>query len=221
MNLLAAPFPEEWLWLASAIAALLLLRAGMRIRWLQLSQPELSSWFGATTLILLLWQLQASVTPGIAFHLLGATALMLIAGRDRALFSMLVIIVVDALWQGHGDAEAAGLSWLIAGWVPVTLSHYLLQLSQRRLPCNFFIYIFLNSFAAGALCIWTTGLLQCLALAASPAFDLATLLDEQFPYFFMLGFPEAFTTGLNITILVIWRPQWVASFDDQRYLGRN
>ena len=44
------------------------------------------------------------------------------------------------------------------------------------------------------------------------------MFSGPFPYYFMLGFPEAFTTGFNLTVLVIWRPQWVASFDDSFYL---
>ncbi|WP_028451036.1 energy-coupling factor ABC transporter permease [Chitinilyticum aquatile] len=220
MNLLASPFPEWLLWLANGLAVLLLLHAAARIRWLQLEQAELTSWFGGTTLILLLWQLQASVEAGITFHLLGATALTLIAGRERALLGMAVIIAADT-YQGHGEWLANGLSWFICALLPVTVTTTVLQLARRYLPANFFVYIFLNCFATGALCMWLSGAAACLLLGMFSASSSGQMFTEQFPYYFLLGFPEAFTTGFNLTVLVIWRPQWVASFDDGFYLLRK
>jgi uncharacterized membrane protein len=36
----------------------------------------------------------------------------------------------------------------------------------------------------------------------------------------MLGLAEAFMNGLVTSVAVVSAPQWVATFDDQRYLGR-
>ena len=38
------------------------------------------------------------------------------------------------------------------------------------------------------------------------------------PYFLMLGFGEAWLSGIVITLLVVYKPGWVASFDDRRFL---
>jgi uncharacterized membrane protein len=35
----------------------------------------------------------------------------------------------------------------------------------------------------------------------------------------LLSWPEAFTTGLMLTLLVVYKPQWVSTFDDERYLN--
>jgi len=34
----------------------------------------------------------------------------------------------------------------------------------------------------------------------------------------LLMVPEAFITGIVIALLVAFRPQWVSTFDDNRYL---
>jgi uncharacterized membrane protein len=52
-------------------------------------------------------------------------------------------------------------------------------------------------------------------------YPVAYLLDEYLPYFLLLGFSEGWLSGMVITLFVVYRPQWVASFEDARYLGRK
>jgi uncharacterized membrane protein len=33
-----------------------------------------------------------------------------------------------------------------------------------------------------------------------------------------MAWSEAFATGMLITVMVVYKPQWVATFDDRRYL---
>jgi uncharacterized membrane protein len=33
-----------------------------------------------------------------------------------------------------------------------------------------------------------------------------------------MAWAEAFTTGAALTLMVVYRPDWVATFDDARYL---
>jgi uncharacterized membrane protein len=37
----------------------------------------------------------------------------------------------------------------------------------------------------------------------------------------MLGFGEAFLTGALVTLFVVYRHDWVSTFDDSRYLARR
>ena len=50
-------------------------------------------------------------------------------------------------------------------------------------------------------------------------YDLDYLLAEYLPYFILLGFSEAWLSGMVMTLFVIYRPEWVPSFDDTRYLS--
>ena len=38
------------------------------------------------------------------------------------------------------------------------------------------------------------------------------------PFFLLVGFSEAWISGAVITLMVVYRPGWVAAFDDRRYL---
>ncbi|GAA5786841.1 hypothetical protein GCM10007860_22860 [Chitiniphilus shinanonensis] len=220
MNLIAEHFPDSWLLAGWLLTLWCLLHAARRVPWLTLRQSELTAWFGATVVVLVLWQFKAQLQPGIAFHLVGATALTLIAGPERARLGLAVALAADAA-QGDGQWASLGLSWLVIAGLPTTLTAALLRLAQRRLPANYFVYIFLNCFAAGALSMWAVGLAGCALLALAGAYPAAFLFEEQFPYYFLMGWPEAFLTGIHLTLLVVYRPQWVRTFDDRFYLWRK
>lgn len=54
---------------------------------------------------------------------------------------------------------------------------------------------------------------------AAPAVALAA--DQFLPYWLLLAFAEATLTGMVVTIFVVYRPDWVGTFDDARYLYRR
>ena len=49
----------------------------------------------------------------------------------------------------------------------------------------------------------------------------STTLDQYLLAFVPLMYPEAFLSGAMLSILVVYRPQWVATFDDSRYLNNK
>ena len=105
--------------------------------------------------------------------------------------------------------------------MPIAITHGLLRFAQRRFSPNFFVYIFINCFAAGAISMWLVGLSLCALLAAIGAYPSDFLFNEMLPFYFLMGWPEAFITGLNLTLLVVWRPDGVSSFNDQLYLQKK
>jgi uncharacterized membrane protein len=53
------------------------------------------------------------------------------------------------------------------------------------------------------------------------AYEWDYLSSEYFPYFLLLGFSEAWLSGMMMTLFVVYRPQWVVSFDDSVYLAKK
>ncbi|HEY9100707.1 energy-coupling factor ABC transporter permease [Chitinimonas sp.] len=217
MQLRAELFPPVLLWAGNGLALCGLLWTSGRVPWRRLSQPQLTGWLGASTLIAVLWQFAASIKPGLSFHLLGASALTLIAGRDKALLGMAAVVLASCA-NGSGDWLAAGWSWLLGGVPPVLLAATLLPLSRRHLPPNYFSYFFANAFFGAALSFCAAALSLLLFHLLSGSYTLAYLLAEALPYYLLFSWSEAFTTGMVMAVLVIYRPQWVESFDDSAYL---
>jgi len=91
----------------------------------------------------------------------------------------------------------------------------------RLLPRHFFVYIFINGFFGSALTVFGVGLAATLMLVIAGAYEWDYLATEYLPYFLLLGFSEAWLSGMLITLFVIYRPNWVATFDDSSYLANK
>jgi uncharacterized membrane protein len=98
------------------------------------------------------------------------------------------------------------------------VSYSILKLSQKLLPDNFFIYIFICAFFGAGIAIAISRLTATTLLALIDAYPNEQLIEESLQYLPLFMFPEAFVTGMLITIFVVYRPTWVASFDDDRYI---
>lgn len=218
MNLVTANIPSAWLWtlwLLGALLALFLLRG---TRWAMLADSRnLNVFLAATTAVLGLWLIKTGIKPGLSFHLLGATALTLMF---RPLFALLAIALITAalsLWNGEYAAFPA--NWLIMGAVPVGVSWALFRFIDGKLPNHLFVYVFLNAFFGAAVAILSVGVASTAFAALSGAYPLAYLLEEYLPYYLLMAWSEAFATGMLITMMVVYKPEWVATFDDRRYLN--
>ena len=82
---------------------------------------------------------------------------------------------------------------------------------------NFFIYIFGAAFFGGAAAmaaagVFTAALLSMHTPEALPADAPLTAV------LLMLGFAEATLTGMLATLMAVYRPRWLATFSDERYL---
>lgn len=219
MDFSSASIPDVLLWAANAAVFVGLLWIAPHIPWLRLKAPGFSHvFFGACVALLILWQLRAGLPPELSFHLLGVTALTLILGWRYAAYAVALVLLGSAL-NGQSDWLSYGLNYLVMGAVPIAVTMGCLVWAQRYLPQHFFIYIYINAFLAGAVSIllaagtgagllWLTGV-------QTPAW----LSYSYLPYFPMLVFSEAVLNGMIMTLLVVLRPEWVSSFDDERYIN--
>lgn len=184
-----------------------------------LSRPDRQhAWLGSLVLLLLLWSMRAGVTPGLSIQFLMVATLTLMHGARLALVGVGAILAADALL--HGSWPAWGASFLCFGLVPVAFVAGLHRLVERRLPNNYFVYFFVTVFAGSMVAFALAGLSRLGLLAASGTLDVARAGSEYLVYLPMVGFAEAFINGLVMAVAVVYRPEWVASFDDRRYLRR-
>lgn len=204
------------LWLALGLGVLWHVR---HCRWHMLKDRDnLNVFIGASVAVLALWLIRTGIKPGLSFHLLGATALTLMFRPAFALLALALVTGVLALWDGEYKAYPANL--LIMGVVPVLVSWGIYRLVDGRLPNHMFVYIFLNAFFGAAAAVSAVGLASTALAAAMGAYKLDYLMREYLPYYLLMAWSEAFVTGMVVTLLVVYRPQWVATFDDRRYLNR-
>jgi uncharacterized membrane protein len=229
MNLALSHLPEHWLWPLWGIAVVLAALLFRRIDRTHLKRPDdLNIFLAASVAVLALWLIKTGIKPGLDLHLIGATALTLMFGPWFALLGMALVTLLMTLspvFSGQPQLILQGLTywpinWLIAGVIPVLISWRLFRWVDRHLTNHFFVYIFLNAFFGAALATAMVGLSSTLLAGLAGAYAWDYLWANYLPYFMFIAWSEAFSTGMILTVLVIYRPQWIATFDDARYLNR-
>lgn len=186
--------------------------------WRRLADPgQLNVWLGAGVMLMLLWSMKAGVRPGLDLHLLGVTALTLMFGRQLAIAALSLVLVAVTINGGAGWQPYA-LNALLMAVLPSFLAHAILRGVERWLPANFFIYVFVGAFFGAAVATVATGLAGTTLLALAGIYPAQMLFADYFPYFLLLGFSEAWLNGAAVTLMVVYFPHWVGTFDDRRYL---
>jgi len=181
-----------------------------------IASPVLGRLLGASVMLMLLWSLKANLAPGFRLHLLGVTVAVLAFGRARAMFAIAIGSFASALGTSS-ELAAWPFNFVLLGVLPAWLSHAADRLLQARLPNHLFVFIFANACAVSAACMVVVGVGASLIQALGGAL-IGPLLEDYLPYFLLLAFAEAWLSGMAATLLVVFCPGWVASFDDRRYL---
>ncbi len=176
-------------------------------------------WFGAVAALTVLWSMKAGVYPGLDLHLLGAMAMVLMFGPQFALLALTLVAAAVTL-NGAAGWEAFPLNVLMTAALPVGIAYAIHRAVQRWLPKHFFVYVFATAFVGAALTMALTGTSATLLLQAAGIYPAQLLYGQYLPYFLLLGFSEAWLTGALVTILVVYLPKWVGTFDDERYLSK-
>ncbi len=218
MDVTAIPLPLPWVAASWLLAVPLVAWAIRAAPWRRFADGALVHVLcGAILSAIILWLLRATVGEGFTFHLLGAAALTLIAGVPLALIGTAIIVAVS-LGVGGGLWQNAAFAFVTLGALPIAVTQLVLRFSQARMAPNFFVYVFVAAYFGAGLSLAAAGFVGALALWLGGGRPAALVFGEYTPWLIYLGFAEAMLTGMVITLAVVYRPQWVATFDDARYI---
>jgi uncharacterized membrane protein len=206
-----------WLW-AQWVYWPIILWALYTAPWSILQQNDSSNiLFAACVVLFLMWHLKVNIEEGLSIHLLGSTILTLMFRWQVALLSNAMVILGITLTT-TADFPAFAMNGLITGVLPVTISYLIWRLNEWYLPANYFVYIFITAFLAAGLSMLATGFASFSLLSLIENQLSEEILNEYLMIFIPIMYPEAFLTGAVISIFVIYKPEWIATFDDRRYL---
>lgn len=209
------PVADSLAW-AGAVAVL---GGGLRgLHWPRLAEPASAAVFGAVLLALCLMRIASvPLAPGLELHFSGAAIATLMFGWRYALFALALATGVDAVATG---AAWIGAPWafLVGGALPVAGTWWLLAATRRWLPRNPFSYFLGAAFAGGMLSLALAQAGRGLVAALVGADGAGSQLRDYLLSLPAMMFGEGFFTGGALAILATWRPQWVATFDDDFYL---
>lgn len=209
-----------WRLATAALAVPALLYAALTAPWRTwlLRTDRQHVWLGSTVGLIALWSLRAGITPGLSFQFLLVATFTLMHGWRLALLGLAVVLAADCALHGGWSAWAA--NFLCFAVVPVAFVSGLHRAVERFLPHNYFVFFFVTVFAGSMLAFNLAGLARLALLALNGTLAAANVGDEYLVFLPMMSFGEAFMNGLIMSVAVVYRPEWVASFDDRRYLRR-
>lgn len=219
MNLTDNLLGDAWYWSAWLGWLICIIRSVWQAPWRRLADSAvLNVWLGMVVLLTVVWSLKAGVKPGLSFHLLGATVFTLCFGPALA-FVGLSLVTLGVTLNGDAGWFAFGVNALLLAGAGVALTQLQFRMLVARLPPNLFAYLFVIAFVGAVLAIIGVGFLATVLLGFAGAYPWEYLWNEYFPYFFLLAFSEAWLSGMCMTLFVVYKPQWVVTFDDSRYLS--
>ncbi|MGE5453313.1 MAG: hypothetical protein ACM3VZ_15900 [Acidobacteriota bacterium] len=225
------PDPANW-----AIVLLAFGVAGLFKPWLALKhQPLQHPWLAAMVILPWVWWLQQLLPSGVALRVGGASLLVLMFGWPLAIWSLPVVAAGSVLIGAYGprfgispqtlptsDATLSlaqrgvemGATLVWTGIVPATLA-LLIGLGIRRwLPNHLFVYILGRGFFGTALAISLTGVLGWLTGRVPVTMNT----EEWLLGHWLLGWGEAISTGMLTSVFVAFKPHWLLTYSDARYL---
>jgi len=168
-------------------------------------------------MLCLLWSLRAGIAEGLQVHFLALTVLVLSHGWQIAgLIGSIPIVIFAVL--GVINWPDAGLYALTGVIVPAIFSFGVFIFSYRFMARHLFIYIFIAAFLNGALTMVIHLLLTSGWMYIGFDYSWAYIVDNYLVLLPLLLFPEALINGMAITLLVVYKPEWVRTFADRDYI---
>jgi uncharacterized membrane protein len=204
--------------LAAAAFGLAALSAPWRV-WLD-DRERQWVWLLGLAVLLGVWSMKAGITPGLSLRFLLVTALTLMHGWQLAVIGAALVLVVLSI-TGQAAWSSFGANLLCMAVVPALFTAWFHEFVHSRLPHNYFIYFFVTVFVGSALAFNLAGLARLALLAASGTVEAAHVGPEYFAVLPFMSFGEATVNGMVMAMAVVYRPQWVMSFDDRLYLRKR
>ncbi|MGV0982049.1 MAG: energy-coupling factor ABC transporter permease [Polynucleobacter sp.] len=212
-------------WILSATAIFLL--GVYKSRHGVLLQPRLRNIFISCILLLAFaWNVRAHLPNSnidnlidLSFHFFGASLLVALFGFWSAI-TLLFIVALIGVFGVSGDLVEASRHYLLVSIIPALIACGVMKVVQRLLPKHLFILILGNGYLAAFISTFATGLL----IYGLQQFFQITSFGSSDPLGWFLGllvlsFMEGSLSGMLLAILLVYRPQWVSTYQEDRYMN--
>jgi len=196
---------------------LALVAALLMLPWrLMAGATRLTPVLAALTLIPWLWAMPSLHKMPLQLQGSGACLLVLMLGWPLAVPVLCLVGVIAALISPMPWETALDLTvWL--GLVPATLALGLGLAVRRWIGPHMFVYILGRAFIGTALCVFAASLLGQLAGHTMPGIDSGLSVVAHW----LAAWGDAFMTGMFTSMMVAFKPEWLATWSDRLYLKKS
>ncbi len=199
-------------------AIVLLVLIALRVDWHKnRSRGVLNLWFVSIFFLAIAWMIRANIGEEYNIHLLGAMLFALMFGWQLGVLGIAIVCTLVCLWGNMLWANLP-LAILINAVFAVSFSYLLFLLIEYILPHNLYVYLYLSAFFGSAISYSLAGTISALLFFWLDVQTWSTLMNEYLPFLYLMSFSESFLTCGLLTLFVVYKPEWVFSFRDERYL---
>ncbi|WP_018690990.1 energy-coupling factor ABC transporter permease [Algicola sagamiensis] len=165
-----------------------------------------------------MWSLRASVLDGLSVHLVCLTAATLIFNWRVATVISFFALLAQTVF-GVQSWAMLGVNGILGCLFPIWFSYVVFVVIYNYLPRHFFIYVFLCCFLTAGISIILTMFSYSFLFAANDIYSWEQILQGYLYFSALVWFPEATMNGMAITLMITYRPEWVATFYEKEYLN--
>lgn len=215
--------PTNWLPGVAVAAA-----AGLALAfrpWTMLREPALRHpWLAALVLLPWVWSTAAHLPGGLPVQLSLAALTVLMFGWPLAAWTWFAAALAAAalgrpavVGDLAGWAQSAASIALWNGLLPGSFALVVGLATRRWLPHHLMVYILARGFFATLVAMSVTGAIWVATQPLPPGSEPAAMLVGRW----LIAWGDAVATGMLTSIFVAFRPQWLATYSDRRYLPRR
>lgn len=212
-------------WILAACAIFLL--GVFKSRHNVLLQPRLRNIFAVFILLLAMaWNIRAELPNSnlndfidISLHFFGASLLVALFGFWSAI-TLLFIVALAGIFSFSSDLVETTRHYILVSVVPAFFAMCAIKVVHRFLPRHLFILILGDGYLAAFISTFATGVLIYIL---QQAFDVKSFSTTD-PLGWFMGllisaFMEGSLSGMLLAILVVYRPQWVTTYQEDQYMN--
>jgi uncharacterized membrane protein len=213
-----AQLPQVFLIVSFGFAVILLLLAIRRVNWQALREYRSTQhlFWGSVVVLAVLWHLRAGILPGMEFHILGYTSLMLMTGWPLAFIAALFVQLLMLL-TGKFSWLDFGYQYVFFSALPILFSYGFYLLVYRRLTHNPFVYILVAGFLNAGLTHAFSDLMHSGLMLGFSVYSQEVIWHDYLRYLPLMMFPEGVINGMFISGMVAFHSRWLSTFDEDSY----
>lgn len=172
------------------------------------SNNQHNIWLSTTFALSIIWLMRAQLLDNLYLHFIGVSLTYLLLGVPLTGLALAIVLVFTNVTR-HIAFEIWGAQYALSVLFPLLLSYVLHSILARQLPKRVFTFIFIHGFFATAAVMVSTVAFNLLVLNQLSIIFLDVGNGIFWIGSILLGWGEAFMTGMIITLVAVYRPQWL------------
>lgn len=185
------------------------------------------NWLAPATILFLeiIWNISPNLPGqppgkfyGLIFHFYGASLLTAMFGPAIAL-TILFPVAFLGVFVIQGNYETASQHYLMVCVLPTIFAYLSIQVIQRFISKHLFVLILGNGYVAAFVSVILS---DALLLMIKLMLDHDNQLDLEgwLMGLIIIAFMEGSLSGMLLAIMLIFRPHWVSTYNEEAYMSR-